>query len=194
MDYKKKREELYIGKKFGKLTIIKEVGLDKWKKPIVECKCDCGKDFTCLLGNIRFRNVHQCNSCRYMGMKGLGKGQAGLNILKIRYKSGAKVRGLEFKLSDSKFKELTSSNCFYCNEKPKLETRSNSKKYVNDGVLEYGNYVYNGIDRIDSSLGYSEDNCVPCCETCNRAKLEQSKEEFLDWVKKVYEFNYKENK
>jgi hypothetical protein len=43
-----------------------------------------------------------------------------------------------------------------------------------------------GIDRVDSNKGYTIDNCVPCCKTCNLAKAELSQRDFLDWVRKVY--------
>jgi 5-methylcytosine-specific restriction endonuclease McrA len=29
-----------------------------------------------------------------------------------------------------------------------------------------------GIDRVDNSIGYTPDNCVPCCTQCNRIKLD----------------------
>lgn len=44
---------------------------------------------------------------------------------------------------------------------------------------------YSGIDRLDNSKGYSPDNCVPACQSCNFAKLDQSVEAFLEWAKRV---------
>lgn len=35
-----------------------------------------------------------------------------------------------------------------------------------------------GIDRVDSRLGYSTDNVVPCCKICNRAKMDMSMFDF----------------
>jgi hypothetical protein len=43
---------------------------------------------------------------------------------------------------------------------------------------------YNGIDRVDSK-GYVPDNCVPCCEPCNTAKLDRSYQEFVSWISKA---------
>jgi hypothetical protein len=34
----------------------------------------------------------------------------------------------------------------------------------------YGKYVYNGIDRLDNTKGYTIDNIVPCCYKCNVLK------------------------
>ena len=61
---------------------------------------------------------------------------------------------------------------------------SNKKSKISDTVLKI-----NGIDRVDSGKGYVINNVVPCCKYCNIAKGEMSREDFLKWVKRVYEFN-----
>ena len=48
----------------------------------------------------------------------------------------------------------------------------------------------NGIDRIDSNIGYTKENSVSCCKFCNTAKSTMSRDEFLKWIKKVYEYNF----
>lgn len=62
------------------------------------------------------------------------------------------------------FKFLIRSNCHYC------------------GTSGSNKYGYNGIDRIDSKGGYTEDNVVPCCKHCNMAKGCDSVEEFSKWI------------
>ena len=37
-----------------------------------------------------------------------------------------------------------------------------------------------GLDRIDSSIGYQVDNLVSCCSICNQMKSDRNKEEWLD--------------
>jgi hypothetical protein len=71
----------------------------------------------------------------------------------IRYsvaKSAAKNRGWEFSVSFEFWKALVSRPCEYC-----------------DGLLSPQG---SGMDRKDSSLGYTESNVVPCCGRCNRVK------------------------
>ena len=46
----------------------------------------------------------------------------------------------------------------------------------------------NGIDRLDSSKGYTIDNCVSCCSVCNTAKLEMDVDDFKEWVVRVYDY------
>ena len=59
------------------------------------------------------------------------------------------------------------------------------KNSIDDGLL------YSGIDRVDSSKDYNIDNVVPCCAMCNLAKRNYSDEDFLKWIKRVYEYNFK---
>ena len=51
-----------------------------------------------------------------------------------------------------------------------------------------GTYIYNGIDRIDSNIGYEPDNCVTCCVICNRMKNKYSKNAFLLHVSKITKY------
>jgi hypothetical protein len=51
----------------------------------------------------------------------------------------------------------------------------------------YGNYTYNGLDRVNNSKGYTRTNVVPCCIICNNAKRTLSLSEFLEWIGQVYE-------
>lgn len=44
----------------------------------------------------------------------------------------------------------------------------------------------NGIDRLDSSIGYVKTNVVSCCTKCNYAKHEMTIDEFKEWIKKIY--------
>ena len=52
-----------------------------------------------------------------------------------------------------------------------------------------GDFVYNGLDRVDNEKGYTIDNVVPCCKHCNYAKRNRSVEEFIDWIAQVYEYS-----
>ena len=39
-------------------------------------------------------------------------------------------------------------------------------------------FTFNGIDRKNNNLGYTYDNCVTACTTCNKAKNSMTIEEF----------------
>lgn len=77
------------------------------------------------------------------------------------YKRGAKYRGFEFDLQFDEFSILLSAQCAYC------------------GGLG------GGIDRVDSTRGYSLDNCAPCCKRCNQIKLHYPLSETMTHLKKM---------
>lgn len=78
------------------------------------------------------------------------------------YRSNAKKRNIDFLLSAEQFKKIVNKPCHYCG--------GNSQ--------DRGN----GIDRKDSSKGYTVDNCVPCCSTCNMPY-----KDFILYIRKLYE-------
>lgn len=183
---KEKRQELYIGKRFGQLVILREIGLTKHHKPIVECQCDCGRIVSATLGNIKFRNIRRCNVCRYIGTKKHKQGEVGLNRVFTSYRKNAESRGLEFLLEKDEIKILTSSDCHFCGSEPRMVSENKDSKY--EEVKEHTSYRYNGIDRLDPKIGYVLDNCVPCCNQCNLMKLDYTVEEFLNHIKKILVF------
>ena len=81
----------------------------------------------------------------------------------------ADKRGLEFNLNKTAFRNLVLKSCNYCGRESKVP-------YVN------------GIDRVDSEVGYIAGNCVPSCGVCNTAKFTMSKEEFFDHIVRIYNF------
>jgi len=167
-----------IGKKFGKLSPIRHLGKIN-EKSIDQywlCKCDCGNEKI-----IRSRNLANggTRSCGCSSGK-LPYGQSAFNQLRNGYKRGAKARSLCYELSDEQFRNITSKKCFYCGVPPKQSVPQFLKGKLN------GDYLHNGIDRLDNSSGYTIDNCVPCCKSCNYFKSTLSMEDFLSNVERIY--------
>jgi hypothetical protein len=54
------------------------------------------------------------------------------------------------------------------------------------GDEEYEVLLCGGIDRIDSTQGYTKANSRSCCTMCNKAKSNTPESVFLDWVARVY--------
>jgi hypothetical protein len=52
----------------------------------------------------------------------------------------------------------------------------------------FKNIVGNGLDREDTSKGYSIDNVLPCCSTCNMMKAFYNKDDFIKQMKKISDF------
>lgn len=77
------------------------------------------------------------------------------------YRDKSKNRGLEFDLPLQTFHALIESPCHYCGD-------------------EGG-----GIDRIDSSKGYTPNNTVSCCWVCNAMKNNHTTEVWLSHMQKI---------
>lgn len=92
----------------------------------------------------------------------------------------AKSRKLDFLLTKEQYKSFALDVCFYCGKQPSTICRS-------AGLRELS-ILKNGIDRIDSNVGYIYDNCVTCCLQCNIAKMDYSYEEFLQNTKDRFYF------
>ena len=87
-------------------------------------------------------------------------------------------RGYFFELTKEEFKILTSSDCYYCGQNPNQLHNTNKNKFN-------GNYIHNGVDRVDNSKGYIINNCVACCWKCNKMKGSWTQEEFINHCKKI---------
>lgn len=76
--------------------------------------------------------------------------------------NSAKHRKIDFSLTSEQVFDILDENCFYC-----------------------GQEKSNGIDRIDSSIGYVTTNSIPCCSMCNYMKKDFTQEDFLKQCKKI---------
>lgn len=98
------------------------------------------------------------------------------------YRYAAKARGIEWLLSKMEALDIMSKNCFYCGSGPCMVARN----YYHNGELGESIFICSGIDRIDNDGSYSVENCVPCCTSCNKAKLDKTTGEFIAWIKRVH--------
>lgn len=92
-----------------------------------------------------------------------------------KYKSAAKRRKIDWELPDLVAESLVTQSCYYCGIAPSQRM-----------VRRRGSGVFNGIDRKDSSIGYTKDNCVPCCKVCNFMKGTLSVNDFINKIKQIY--------
>lgn len=137
------------------------------------CRCDCGNELWVRSDVLNNKKRKSCGCDKHAGDPGDGV----MGVVYAGYRKNAEKRGVEFKISKEFFKDISSKNCYYCGSSP-YNCRS-VKNY-------FGDFVYNGVDRVDNNRGYEEDNCVPCCKKCNRAKDVMTKNEFIEWIKNLY--------
>lgn len=79
----------------------------------------------------------------------------------------ASFKSIPFNLGYKRFKELITSPCLYCGSAP---SNYLIKALEKRRVRNFPDAKYQGLDRIDSSIGYTNKNTVPCCWMCNRIK------------------------
>ena len=188
------------GDKYGRLTVISHAGKDPRGKHLWLCLCECGNEKIVVADSLSSGKSKSCGCLKrdFLAEKG---NQFGLYedrqdaMMKVQYShlkrrhSNNKMSGevIDFKA----FSLLSKSKCKYCglDHSKEIEDRLNeskNKKRLSNEVLKI-----NGIDRIDSNIGYTKENCVPCCKFCNFAKHTMNEHEFYKWIKKVYEYNFK---
>jgi hypothetical protein len=173
-----KRQKNMIGVTFNKLTVIESAGrrLDWNGKPEQwRCICECGNERIVVTSKLQTGYVKSCgctNSTRIKPNRFRAK-----RTVFTRYKIQAEKRNLSFNLKFEDFLDLIQEKCYYCDESPK---NLSGKGYKG------GSFFYNGIDRINSALGYELENCVTCCKICNKAKDILSQDEFYKWIFKLH--------
>jgi hypothetical protein len=107
--------------------------------------------------NLKRENIKEIRKTYNNSDKGIYKQY--INECKRR---GKLKRGITMQLTFEQFAKLINSNCEYCDE-------PNAR----------------GVDRIDFTKSYTIENSAPCCEICNRLKLDHSVEELKNHMIKI---------
>jgi hypothetical protein len=156
------------GQKFGRLTVLSFSHVEK-SKAFSRAMCECGVE--CVVSNNRMQcgYVQSCGCLRF-------KPGAAERELYGKYVKRARERGFPLEFNFESFITFVQQDCFYCGTGP---------SQIIESFNAHERFVYNGIDRWNNAIGYTKENTVPCCGDCNRQKLTQSGEEFLERCKKV---------
>ena len=87
------------------------------------------------------------------------------------------------------FHYISQMDCFYCESVPaNVFNRAKIDKKSSAAAKAAGDFIYNGIDRVDVVRKHSEDNIVACCKYCNFAKSNLSLVEFQAWIERIKRF------
>lgn len=165
-----------LGQKFNKLTALYRNGSNKKKLALWHCICECGNEHDVAGSHLISGDIKSCG-CLFR----LSTGVAAMNTLYRNYQETALKRNIVFNLTIEDFHKLTKQNCHYCNIPP-IQRRK--VPFTN------GDYIYNGIDRINNNIGYELDNCLPCCKFCNGSKCKMTYNEFKAHIKRLSEFKF----
>lgn len=173
-----------VGQRFGRLVVLCLEKVSDRNYTVWKCRCDCGNELSVSIGSLISNNTRSCGclkaeTSKISGKKNtIGFGKAAENRLVYMYKRGAKRRNLSWEILKEDFLCLTKKNCYYCGESPSMVMGKHS--HLN------GNIIYNGVDRLNNKIGYTKENCVPCCNLCNITKRSTDYTEFIQLIRKIY--------
>jgi hypothetical protein len=178
-----KRKDL-SGKKFGKFTVL-TYDDTKTDRVYYRCLCDCGNERVVLAQNLKNGKSRSCGCLKVANITSRKRTNPILVTARKVWLNNY-ADGCSF---DTFFK-LAQQPCYYCGAAPSNHARAYTGNHPvikrSPDWAEECQWTYSGLDRLDSNKNHSEDNIVPCCIICNRAKHALSLEEFKAWANRLY--------
>lgn len=178
-----------IGYKRGSLTVLSVRSGNK--RSLCKCLCECGRRHTISSRKFLLDEPYICNLIKTESIisdlkivkvelpkvsqnlkidKRKNKKLSKYHQLIVKYRKDATKRGLEFLIDDFLCISLFCGFCYYCGM-----ISSNT----------FNNLKYNGIDRIDNSIGYIDTNVISCCKYCNSMKSDMSYNKFIEHIQSI---------
>lgn len=186
----------YTGMQAGILTALQPTNEKKHGAVLWLFRCACGvekKLRACDVFTKRGRRSCGCSQKR-LSIETRKKPNAGFQAQFVRYRVNAKSRKIPFDLDLTAFMSIARQDCYYCGVAPEdrknavlnaiaWEVRARSRNVCIDE--DYYSCVMNGVDRVDNSKGYSSENCVSACQTCNLMKWKHNQGEWVSHIKRI---------
>ena len=164
-------KKLCKGKKYNHLTFV-EYLIDKFSIWKCECGVVCKKHTNSVVGG----DTKCCGSY----CKKFGRARNGLGIKNSRFKQhkhNAEKRNIINYLTQEQWLTIVNKHCVYCGS---IDYKKNS--YTGEVIK------LNGVDRKNNEKYYKLSNSLPCCNTCNVAKMEMTYKQFTQHIKKIYNY------
>lgn len=182
------------GQRFGMLLVSSKWETKEMKRmagsyTVVKwlVRCDCGKEFWTRSSGLLSGKTKSCGCLRrkrfseFLTAGGTSRYPLGDKTIRAYYAQYAETadrRGVQFELSYEQFKGKVTSDCYYCGAAPRTDVGPRRRKGEEHVAL-------NGVDRIDSSSGYTDEGTVCSCKDCNYAKRKLSVDEFINLCRRV---------
>ena len=159
--------------KFGRLLVLKFIEI-KNHCAFWLCRCDCEKEVKVRAPSLISGKTQSCGCIltekitKYKPMIA-----SAMKVWKYTYHQ-------ELPFED--FLRLSQLPCYWCGEPPSniINVFVNKKKE--------GDFIYNGLDRKDNSVGHTIENLVPSCLSCNKIKFKMSYDEFIEYINRIHNF------
>ena len=192
--YAIKRARRFIGEKYNRLTLIELTDeRAKNRQLIAIFLCDCGKPHKANLGNVRNGHTKSCGCWKAdIARANIAIAQEIQFKRNPREASAKRVYNLHYADGDITFEQfliITQNNCYYCGAEPAnkanaYKSRTKEFRCLIEREIN-GDFIYNGLDRVDHSKDHTMDNVVSCCWDCNKAKLKRTKDDFIEWAHRI---------
>lgn len=187
----RQRQDL-SGQKFGRWTVLEFSLNASGSKAIYKCLCRCGTIKLVRAQNLIHGDSTSCGCFQKEDVSIRSRCEnpeliSPKRIWKSNYSDGC---GFET------FLKLSQQNCYYCGSPPANQYNAYASRFrdgkIAQDLFEKCEWSYNGLDRLDPNRGHDEDNVVPSCFKCNRAKDDMMEEEFAAWITKVYHHYFRQ--
>lgn len=178
-----------LNMRFGKLLVISK-DPQKGNGIYWNCICDCGN--TKIIRSSDLTKSNPTISCGCMAYASSKENIKKAQLASIKYSpADSTAKDIwshcynDGNISLSKFIELSQQNCFYCDNKPSNKSNTATKKSSLNRKI-YGDFIYNGLDRINNFNNHNIDNVVTCCLTCNFSKSNMDINSFIYHIIKIF--------
>lgn len=187
------KKENLLGQKFARLLVTAEaepVGVKR--RTAWLCQCDCGSTKIITAEELKSGGTKSCGCLNQEKRVERASTMYGACV-KFHPSETSARRVWKKRYSDGNipfedFLRLSQMDCHYCGAKPNnTQNAAMEDKKASQFAKDNGDFVYNGLDRIDSSLLHTLDNVVSCCKWCNYAKRERTAAEFEVWAEQLYQ-------
>lgn len=166
-----------VGEVFGRLKVIQKKTNALGNHVKWACLCRCGTLIDLKTQDLVGSRYTSCGCLKYENNRKDDRDVA-THLLFKRYKQNAERTKKSWELTFSQFRELVLSSCFYCGQFTKKTLARKTRKL---------DTAYSGVDRKDSSLGYTVENSVSCCSMCNKMKMEFPLDSWKDQIRRIYD-------
>ena len=171
------------GKRFGKLVVIRRMADRKTGETQWECQCDCGKKTIKPQSRLKRKLTRSCGCFSNEFRRTKQRLRPYESLYNSMLYSTIKYMGRTCDITYEDFVTFTKTKeCHYCGKSVGW------MEYYQHGKKSCSGY---NLDRIDNEKGYSNENCVVCCWTCNSVKAKrftyEQMKEIGPFVRKVLE-------
>lgn len=146
-----------------------------------ECQCSCGSPAKYIVGSkVIKERVRSCGCLiREENLKLMDSLPYWKNAVFSQVSRSSNSKDRAFTISKDEVWSLSQKPCYYCGCAPSNLMKRSARRPA---------FMWHGLDRMDSSIGYIQGNVVPACWPCNRAKGNLSTSQFISNANRIAEY------